>query len=256
MQPLIIQTVSSVSTTAITADGQGQQCEFDAKGPDSTGAITVQVIDGPQGIAAYSEATAGEAKPVSVPGVGDKATRDTEDGEVNALKGDLFCSVSYSSSDDVPGVGPLEEAHGATNNIGENYYDTIAEAMGTLCNRIYGSGNMTADLSSLLAADTTATPSDDGGLPECRHPPVPRRPADQAKEAPDGGPRSRLGLDHLTALILGCASTGGHGWSFSGAYHPDRNRRPNGQGSTRSCGRQRLAAIVQCELPPPRRRRQ
>ena len=165
VQPLIIQTVSSVSTTAITADGQGQQCEFDAKGPDSTGAITVQVIDGPQGIAAYSEATAGEAKPVSVPGVGDKATRDTEDGEVNALKGDLFCSVSYSSSDDVPGVGPLEEAHGATNNIGENYYDTIAEAMGTLCNRIYGSGNMTADLSSLLAADTTATPSDDGGLP-------------------------------------------------------------------------------------------
>ncbi len=62
-------------------------------------------------------------------------------------------------------MGPLEEAHGATNNIGENFYDTIAQAMGTLCNRIYGSGNTTPDLSSLLTADATATPSDDGGLP-------------------------------------------------------------------------------------------
>ena len=65
----------------------------------------------------------------------------------------------------MPGVGPLDEAHGATDNIGENYYDTVAEAMGTLCNRLFGSGNTTPDLSSLLAADTTATPSDDGGLP-------------------------------------------------------------------------------------------
>ena len=125
----------------------------------------MQVLGGSEGTAAYAQEVSGESKPVAVTGVGDKASRDTEDGEVNAIKGDLFCSVSYSSSDLIPGVGPLEEAHGATNNIGENFYDTIAQAMGTLCNRIYGSGNTTPNLSSLLTADATATPSDGGGLP-------------------------------------------------------------------------------------------
>jgi hypothetical protein len=165
VQPLITDTVISVDATALDINGSGQQCEFDAKGTDSTGAITVQVLRGSGGTQAYDQAVTGESKPVTVPGVGDKASRDTEEGSVNALKGDLFCSVSYSSSDLIPGVGPLEEAHGATNNIGENFYDTIAQAMGTLCNRIYGSGDTHPDLSSLLTADATATPSDDGGLP-------------------------------------------------------------------------------------------
>ena len=165
VQPLITDTVISVATTAITGDGHGQQCVFDAKGTDSTGSITVQVLSGSEGTAAYAQEVGGESKPVAVSGVGDKASRDTEDGEINALKGDVYCSVSYSSNDEVPGVGPLEEAHGSTNNIGENFYDAIAKALGTLCNRIYGSGSTTPDLSSLLQADATATPSDDGGLP-------------------------------------------------------------------------------------------
>jgi hypothetical protein len=170
VQPLIDITVISLKTTALNINGTGQQCEFDAKGSDSTGAITVQVLRGSGGTQAYAQAVSGEGKPVAVPGVGDKASRDTEDGAVNALKGDLFCSVSYASSDQIPGVGPLEEAHGATNNIGENYYDTIAQAMGTLCNRIYGRGNTTPDLSSLLSAAATASPSDDGGLPSATLP--------------------------------------------------------------------------------------
>ena len=165
VQPLIVETIYAVDVTAINADGTGQQCVFNAKNADSSGAITVQVLSGAAGTQAYAEAVSEETKPVPVTGVGDKASRDTEEGGVDALKGDLYCSVTYSSSDGIPGVGPLEEAHGATNNIGENYYDTIAQAMGTLCNRVYGSGNTTPDLSSLLAADKTATTSDDGGLP-------------------------------------------------------------------------------------------
>jgi hypothetical protein len=149
----------------LNLNGTGQQCQFNAKGSDSTGAITVQVLRGAGGTQAYNHAVSSDGKPVAVPGVGDKANRDTESGAVDALKGDLYCSVSYASSDQIPGVGPLEEAHGGTSNIGENYYDTIAQAMGTLCNRIYGSGNTTPDLSSLIAADASATPSDDGGLP-------------------------------------------------------------------------------------------
>jgi hypothetical protein len=100
-----------------------------------------------------------------VSGVGDKASRDTEDGQISALKGDKYCSVSYSGNDEITGVAPLEEAHGATNNIGENYWGDVAQALGTLCNRIYGSGNTTPDLSALVKADTSATPSDNGGLP-------------------------------------------------------------------------------------------
>ena len=165
MQPLITIKVISVVTSSITTNGSGQQCQFNAKGPDSTGAVTVQVLKGSLGTEAYNQAVSGDSKPVAVPGVGDKATRDTESGAVDALKGDLYCSVTYASSDEIPGVGPLEEAHGSTNNIGENYYDTVAQAMGTLCNRIYGSGNTTPDLSSLLNAAATASPSDDGGLP-------------------------------------------------------------------------------------------
>ncbi len=165
VQPLLTITVTKVTTTAITTNGTGQQCEFDAKGTDSTGSITVQVLGGSDGPTAYAQEVAGETKPVAISGVGDKASRDTEDGQINALKGSLYCSVSYSSNDLIPGVGPLEEAHGATNNIGETYWTIVAKAMGALCNRIYGSGNMTPDLSALLAADKTATPSDDGGLP-------------------------------------------------------------------------------------------
>jgi hypothetical protein len=165
VQPLITDKVISVTTTALNLGGSGQQCQFNAKGTDSTGSITVQVLRGSGGPKSYAQEVAGEDKPVAVTGVGEKASRDTESGSVNALEGDEFCSVSYSSSDEIPGVGPLEEAHGATINIGENYYDTIALAMGTLCNRLYGSGSTTADLSTLLAADATATPSDGGGLP-------------------------------------------------------------------------------------------
>ncbi|HEX4431746.1 MAG TPA: hypothetical protein VHZ96_20925 [Frankiaceae bacterium] len=165
MQPLITIKVIGLKTTSLNFDGTGQQCEFDAKGTDATGAITVQVLPGSQGAQEYAKTVSEESKPVAVSGVGDKASRDTEDGGVTALKGDLFCSVTYASSDQIPGVGPLEEAHGATNNIGENYYDTIAQAMGTLCNRIYGSGNTNPDLSSLLSAAATASPSDGGGLP-------------------------------------------------------------------------------------------
>ncbi len=51
------------------------------------------------------------------------------------------------------------EAAGDTNNIADSAYQTVAIALGTLCNRIYGSGNTTPDLSSLLAMDAAASAS-------------------------------------------------------------------------------------------------
>ncbi len=49
VQPLITDTVISDTAAAITVNGKGQQCEFNAKGTDSTGAITVQVLGGSDG---------------------------------------------------------------------------------------------------------------------------------------------------------------------------------------------------------------
>lgn len=59
----------------------------------------------------------------------------------------------------MPGVSPLEEAAGDTTHIAESAYQEVADALGTLCNRIYGSGNTTPDLSGLLAADAAASAS-------------------------------------------------------------------------------------------------
>jgi hypothetical protein len=170
VQPLLKEKIISVATMSLNLNGTGQQCGFTGKSSDATGQITVQVLRGSGAAQEYSSELSSETKQIDVPGVGDKASREPEDGEIIALKGNEFCSVSYSSNDDVPGVGPLEEAHGATNNIGENYYDTVAKALGTLCNRIYGSGNTTPDLSSLLSADASASPSDSGSLPSATLP--------------------------------------------------------------------------------------
>jgi hypothetical protein len=65
--------------------------------------------------------------------------------------------VSLGTDEGVPGVAQLEEAAGGTSNIGEAANGIIAAALGTLCNRIYGSGNTTPDLSALGSASASPT---------------------------------------------------------------------------------------------------
>ena len=96
-------------------------------------------------------------KPVSVPGIGDKAARDTGDDQPDSIKGDVFCAVSLGADEGVPGVAALQEAVGGTSNIGEAANGIIAAALGTLCNRIYGSGSTTPDLSGLGSASASPT---------------------------------------------------------------------------------------------------
>ena len=151
VQPLLANAITDVKVTAAGTDGEGQQCVFSA--PDGTGAIDVLVLGGADAQQAYAGALKAETHgPVSVPGVGDKASRDTGDGEIDSMKGDLYCSVSLGSSGDMPGVGKLEQAAGGTTHIAESAYAAMATALGTLCNRIYGSGNTTPDLSAITGA--------------------------------------------------------------------------------------------------------
>jgi hypothetical protein len=151
VQPLMANTITDIKVTAAGTDGEGQQCIFSA--PDGTGAIDVMVLGGADAQQAYAGAIKAESHgPVNVPGVGDKASRDTGDGEIDSIKGDIYCAVSLGSSGDMPGIGKLEQAAGGTTHIAESAYAAMAAALGTLCNRIYGSGNTTPDLSLLTGA--------------------------------------------------------------------------------------------------------
>ena len=151
VQPLIVYPITDIKVTAAGTDGEGQQCIFDGNNGD--GAIDVLVLGGTDGPPAYASAIKAELHgPVDVPGVGDKASRETGDGEINSIKGNLYCSVSLSSNGDVPGIGKLEQAAGGTTHIAERAYAAEAAALGTLCNRIYGSGNTTPDLRLLTGA--------------------------------------------------------------------------------------------------------
>lgn len=151
VQPLLANTITDVKVTAAGTDGEGQQCIFSA--PDGTGAIDVLVLGGADAQQAWAGAIKAESHgPVAVPGVGDKASRDTGDGEIDSMKGDFYCAVSLGSSGDMPGIGKLEQAAGGTTHIAESAYAVMAAALGTLCNRIYGSGNTTPDLSVLTGA--------------------------------------------------------------------------------------------------------
>ncbi len=155
VQPLLVATITDVKVTAAGTDAEGQQCIFSA--PDGTGAVDVLVLGGVDAQPAYASAVKAESHgAVAVPGVGDKASRDTGDGEIDSIKGDLYCAVSLGSAGDVPGIGKLEQAAGGTTHIAESAYAAEAAALGTLCNRIYGSGNTTPDLSPIADAAARA----------------------------------------------------------------------------------------------------
>jgi hypothetical protein len=135
----------------------GQQCIFSGASDDAH-AIDITVLKGSGAAAAYAGDVADEKDgQVDVPGVGDKASRDKGSGGISALKGNVYCSTGVD--DGLPAIGILESAANGTTNIGEDHYQEAAIAVGTLCNRIFGSGNTTPDLSKLLAAAAAASTS-------------------------------------------------------------------------------------------------
>ncbi len=180
IQPLIVNPITKVTVKAVTAEQYtgstkriGQECIFAAGSSDSE-ALTVTVISGPVAARAYGSDVQSLDGAVAVHGVGTKAVRAPVDSKgaagtttLSALKGKTYCSVSPGDGD-IPGEGQLEEAAGATADIGNKAYAEIAAAVGTVCNRIFGSGNTTPDLTALTQAGAAAaaapTTTSDGGL--------------------------------------------------------------------------------------------
>jgi hypothetical protein len=172
VQPLIVnqitkETVKPVTGAQYTGSTKkiGQECVFAAGSADSE-ALTVTIITGPVATRAYA-ADVQSLSPgaVSVPGVGSKAVRAPVDAKgaastttLSALKGHTYCSISPQDGD-IPGEGQLEEAAGDTADIGNKAYAEIAAAIGTACNRIFGSGNTTPNLTALTQAGQAAATS-------------------------------------------------------------------------------------------------
>jgi hypothetical protein len=148
VQPLLDAPITNVEVSAAGISGGGQECRFEAADPSSN--VDVTVIGGADGTTEYNGSVAEFASPAPLPGVGDQAMWDSNDESPGfaAIKGDVYCSVGVEA-EDVPGVGALMDAADNTNQIGDANYLIISTALATVCNRIYGSGNTTIDLSGL-----------------------------------------------------------------------------------------------------------
>jgi hypothetical protein len=168
VQPLIVNPITKITVKAVTglqytgsSKRVGQECVFAAGSSDSE-ALTVTVIGGPAAARAYAGDVQGLDGAVAVAGVGSKAVRAPVDSSgsaatttLSALKGTTYCSVSPEDGA-LPGEAQLEEAAGATSDIGNKAYAEIAAAVGTVCNRIFGSGKTTPDLTGLTQAGAAA----------------------------------------------------------------------------------------------------
>jgi hypothetical protein len=166
VQPLSTDPITQDTVTAESEGslGTGQQCVL--SGADGDGTVDILVLGGSGASNAYAEALTSETDgQVAVSGVGDKASRDKGDDQINAIKGNVYCSVTLGSDDTVPGVAAIEDANGNTSDIGAAADTIVAVALGTLCNRIWGSGSTTPDLSGLSAIAASASASASASSP-------------------------------------------------------------------------------------------
>ncbi len=152
-QPLVVDQITDVTITPYGLHGTGQECRFNTTEDSVT--VDVTVDGGADGSAEFDGTTFTD--PVPLPGVGDKAIWDSNDesSEFVAIKGTVYCSVEVDP-ENVPGVGHLMDEVNNTIRIGDANYKILAAAAATLCNRIYGSGDTTIDLSGLSTPPSIA----------------------------------------------------------------------------------------------------
>jgi hypothetical protein len=158
VQPFIGDKVTKDDVTVMNAPGlSGETCNF-SNGTSDGNTLSVEVLKGSGAAAGYDDDVQNDTDGVvTVPGIGDKASREKGSGGLSALKGDVYCSTGVD--EEMTDIGILELAANGTTHIAENLYQDGAIAVGTLCNRIFGSGNTTPDLTALDAAAAAAAAS-------------------------------------------------------------------------------------------------
>jgi len=158
VQPFIGDKVTKDDVMVLNVEGlSGETCDF-SNGTGDGNTVSVEVLKGSGTAGAYDSDVKNDTDGVvTVPGVGDKASREKGGGSLSALKGDVYCATGVD--EEMTDIGTLESAANGTTHIAENLYQDAAIAVGTLCNRIFGSGNTTPDLSALDAAAAAASAS-------------------------------------------------------------------------------------------------
>jgi len=146
VQGLMTNPVTGDDVSPVGVDSDGQQCVFhDA---DSSGqAVDIIVVPASDPAVGYDVATQHATSPVPLTVVGDRAFRETCDFSPYAEHGGVMCTVSIGTSIQLPDLPAITDGHSPT--FTEDQNTLIALALGTVCNRIFGTGNTTPDLSGL-----------------------------------------------------------------------------------------------------------
>lgn len=144
VQGLMTNAVTGVDTTPVGTDGHGQRCVFHDADDQ---AVTVVVVPASDPNLGYEAVKAATANPVPVPGVGDQAYRTPGDVSPTAVHGGVVCTVSTASAIQIPAVAKLV-VNGKL-DLSEAQNTVLATALGTVCNRVFGSGNTQPNLTGL-----------------------------------------------------------------------------------------------------------
>jgi hypothetical protein len=151
VQPLMSATITKVKVTEPLSSAQ--ECVYSSR--DNAEDIDVLVVGGSEAKQAFQEDVHGLTSKKAVPGVGEKAYRSKGDFQISSSNGKEFCSVSVGSEETIPGVAAINAANGDTSYVPERDNAVIAEALGTLCNRLYKKGNTKVSLAALGTATTS-----------------------------------------------------------------------------------------------------
>jgi hypothetical protein len=161
LQPLLVHKITKISVKPVSGvmwfagnKKVGETCVV--ADTETSNALAITVLGSSATARAFKSDSVSEKPTVPVPGVGDKAIREKADAKgavgtavVSAVKGGTYCQVDPQEGE-TPGEAKLEEAAGDTSDIGDNAYADMAAADGTVCNRIFHSGN-TSPASALAA---------------------------------------------------------------------------------------------------------
>ena len=126
-------------------DNDGQLCDFNNADVDQT--VEVLVFPSSDPTFGYAAQKSEKGGAVSLPGIGEEAFREADDYDPTATGGGVTCTVS-ASIDDVPAAAALIVG-GHSITLTPTQETAVAVALGTVCNRIFRSGNTTPDWSSL-----------------------------------------------------------------------------------------------------------
>jgi hypothetical protein len=151
LQPLLVHRITKITVRPVNGAQYlagnktiGQTCVV--ADTETSNALAITVLGSGDAAKAFAGEMISDRPEVAVPGVGDKAERQKADAKGSAaagvfsIQGNTYCEVDPQEGE-TPGEAKLEEAAGDTSDIGDKAYADIAAADGTVCNRIYHSGN-------------------------------------------------------------------------------------------------------------------